>query len=702
MRLAVEVTACTPSRTGVGHYAEHLVDGLLRTCPPGDHIVLLSNTRPAPELAARWAPHLRLGGPRIRMAWMQTHVPRALAEAGADIALYPNYIVPLAAPCPAIAIVHDLAIVRSPQHFTLRKRLLYGAMLRPSIAVASVVGTVSETSRQDIVDVLGVARDRTAVFLAAANPRCFPATPGEVAAVRARHGLARPYVLTVGTLEPRKNLPLLLRAFDRLASPLPDHDLVIVGARGWLDRGLVRQIEARAGGGRVRWLGYVPVDDLAALYTGTDLFVLASEWEGFGLPVLEAMGCGAPVLATDIPALREVGGSAARFVQPGNAGALADAMLATLRDPRRRAWAHDGLSRAASFSWKRTAEAVWERAHRSAPARVARSAGGLAPDDAEALPPPLHPAPGALSAPEWALLSAVVYADMFDSPLPVDRAARTSFGVVLDEQQVRRLAGGPRLRPQVTVDASGYLVRRGREALVDAMPARLARTRTLLEASHATLAWLAALPFVRSITISGGLAHDNPGERPDVDLFVVTARGHAYTAYTLLVLATKVTSNRRLICPNYLVDECELAIAYHHDVFTAHQLQTARLFSGAATYAALCDANREWVRRFLPAVVASASAEREPAPSRTQRAGERLLASPAIERALRAAWRVRLRRMAAQRPGADVVLADGILKLHVSDYRVRVLDRFAARLDALRAELAAVEPLPSGASPVGP
>jgi glycosyltransferase involved in cell wall biosynthesis len=700
MRLAVEITACTPSRTGVGYYAEHLVDALIETRRAGDEVILLSNQQPAPELSIRWASRVRIRGPLVRVAWMQAEAPRLLAETRADVAVFPNYVVPLASPCPTVVIVHDLAILRSPQHFTLRKRLFHRAMLRPSVAAASVVGTVSEASQKDIVALLGVPRERTAVFPAAAHPSCRPATQEEVTAVRTRHGLRRPYLLTVGTLEPRKNLPTLLRAFDRLGPALHDHDLVIVGARGWLDRQLVQQIQRRAGSGRVHWLGYVPVSELAALYTGADLFVLASTWEGFGLPVLEAMACGAPVIASDIPALREVGGGAARFVPPNDAGLLAQAILQALSAPGALADARAaGRARAAEFSWERAAEAVWARARQAAPARVSHAIG-RANGDPKApapLPAPVHPPPSGLGAPEWALLATVVYADTFDSPLPLEQAVASSFGVALDEAKVRQLAKSPALKSGLTLHPGGYLVLTGREALVDAMPEREATTRALLDRCRGTLSWIARLPFVRSIVISGGLAHNNPGERPDVDLFVVSAKGRAYTTYTLLVLATKLTGNRRLICPNYLVDESELPIAYHRDLFTAHQLRTARPFSGGATYAKLCDANRDWVSRFFPAFGPLTAADATPVPSVAQRLGERALGSSALESLLRMAWRVRLRRLSAASPRADMVLGDGILKLHVSDYRSRVLDRLSARLESLRAELGnGALPLPRG------
>jgi hypothetical protein len=301
------------------------------------------------------------------------------------------------------------------------------------------------------------------------------------------------------------------------------------------------------------------------------------------------------------------------------------------------------------------------------------------------------------------LLATVVYADLFNSPLPLQQALASSFGVTFREDEVRALVRGPGLAPLLTLHPGGYLVLAGREALLDPMPEREALTRTLLDRNRGRLAALAALPFVRSLVISGGVAHKNPGNRPDVDLFVIAAGGRAYTAYTMFFLATKLTGTRHVICPNYLVDENELPIVYHRDVFTAHQLLSSRPYLGQRPYEALCRANEEWVRRLFPGF-----APREPVASPQspfwQHAGELALwpAAPALEASLRWGWRFRLRRRAAASPRGDVVLSDGILKLHLSDYRRTVLERFAARLEALRSQLGSDAPSArAGLEPVG-
>src|SRR5450631_2524684 len=222
-----------------------------------------------------------------------------------------------------------------------------------------------------------------------AHPHATPDTPPRS---RARYGIARPYILTVGTLEPRKNLPLLLRAFDRLRakvdSPAGELDLVTVGAKGWRDRELRAELALRLASGRVHLLGYVPEEDLVALYGGAVAMAYPSHFEGFGLPVIEAMACGTPVVATDVEALHEVSGGAAILVPPGDDQALAAEIARLAEDPgARRAARQRGLARAATFSWEATAERLWAVAHANRARRPARRPA------VERTAPPAGPAP---------------------------------------------------------------------------------------------------------------------------------------------------------------------------------------------------------------------------------------------------------------------------------------------------------------------
>jgi hypothetical protein len=279
-----------------------------------------------------------------------------------------------------------------------------------------------------------------------------------------------------------------------------------------------------------------------------------------------------------------------------------------------------------------------------------------------------------------------VYADLFDAPISIEEVARTCLGAQMSPADVRARVTAAPLSDLVTVDAHGIITLSGREELVARREDGVRRTAELLERHHGVIGALASLPFVRMLALSGGTAHKNARGGDDIDLFVVATAGRAYTAYTMLYLASTLTRRRGIVCPNYLVDENHLRIAYHHDLFTAHQAISLVPIAGLDTFDAFVRANEAWVRAFYPAYL-----PRPPGAtltsSRLQRVAEGALRwslGDEIERLLSIGWRFHLGRRAASAPRPDLVLDPGILKLHLSDHRRRVLDKFAGRLRSLR------------------
>jgi glycosyltransferase involved in cell wall biosynthesis len=626
---------------------------------------------------------------------MQTDAPRMLRDVGADFAVFPNYLAPLGSPCPYLNIVHDLALIRTPEFFNTRKRLLVRALLPIVSQSAAAVGTVSEASRRDVVSMLAVPEHRVVMLPGAPHPTCRPSTPAEIARVRALYHLERPYVLSVGTLEPRKNLPMLLHAFDRLlertGTASAGLDLVTIGGRGWRDRHLRAELERRLPNGRVHAIGYVPEADLVALYGGAEVLAYPSHFEGFGLPALEAMACGTPVVASDISALREVSAGAATLVPSGDEAALAASIAALVEDPVLHAAARArGLARASAFGWPKTAAALWDFARRSAFRR---------PPSVSYLPSSRPSSRGAPGAPagqppaggdqeDWAILATVAYADLFDAAVGVDDLARTCLGVRLGADEVRRRTQLAPLSELLSLDAAGLVVTlRGREDLMARRQEGVVRTTELLQRHERVISALATLPFIRMLALSGGTAHKNARGGDDIDLFVVAAGGRAYTAYTMLFLVSRITQTRGVVCPNYLVDEDHLEIAYHHDLFTAHQAISMVPIAGLDVFTRFVNANDEWIRKLYPGY-----APRPPAATlgrpRLQSVFERgvELAGDRLEQLLRVAWRLHLGRRVERATGSDLVLGGGILKLHLSDHRRRVLKRFEQRLQGLRDE----------------
>ncbi|MFN8547325.1 MAG: glycosyltransferase family 1 protein [Candidatus Eisenbacteria bacterium] len=223
--------------------------------------------------------------------------------------------------------------------------------------------TVTEAARREIIEYLDLSPERVHVVPAAPADLYRPVDdPDEIAAVRARHRLERPYLLFVGTLEPRKNLPRLLQAFARLKRELGlPHELAIVGGRGWKFDPIFATVQATGVAESVRFLDYVALADMPALYAGAELLVFPSLYEGFGVPPLEAMRVGTPVVTSDVPALREVAGDAAIQVDPFDVASIAEGMRAGLTDESRRASLKArGLLRGDLFTWDRSAEAAIE------------------------------------------------------------------------------------------------------------------------------------------------------------------------------------------------------------------------------------------------------------------------------------------------------------------------------------------------------
>jgi glycosyltransferase involved in cell wall biosynthesis len=258
----------------------------------------------------------------------------------------------------SVVTLHDLAFLLYPATHTEASRAYYAAS-GESVRRAERVIAVSQRTASDAVRLLGVDPARMRVVPEAAAPGFGPRGDAEFEATARRlHLDQRPYALFVGTLEPRKNVPLLLEAFAQVRNQL-DAQLLVVGGRGWLEEPIFAA-HARSGlGDAVRFLGSLDQDDLAALYSYASVFVLPSLYEGFGLPVLEAMACGAPVICSNAGPLPEVAGDAAVQLSPHDLAPWAQAMLAVMTDaPLASTLRQKGFDRAATYSWTRAALAT--------------------------------------------------------------------------------------------------------------------------------------------------------------------------------------------------------------------------------------------------------------------------------------------------------------------------------------------------------
>lgn len=355
MSIACDARALVGPRTGVGTWTEQLVRGF---ADRGHHVLL------AASRAIDRGPFLErreievLPPPRHRVPgslWLQHTLPSRLVAAGAHVFIGALAIVPRRCPVPAIAMVHDLTPRSLPHRHTLANRFCFNAYLESSLDEAEAVVAGSRATADELVEAHPAVARKLRVIGYGVDPFFSPAEPGDDGeTTRQRFSGGRPYVLHLGTLEPRKGIDSLVAAWERLQLVLPDSpDLVIAGGEGWSTAPILARIAASPHGERIHRPGYVSREDARALLRHAAVFVLASEAEGFGLPVAEAIACDTPVVVSDIPVLRETAGEAGLFVPVGDVEALTDAITQALETTTASRLRCFGRDRAAAFGWDR-------------------------------------------------------------------------------------------------------------------------------------------------------------------------------------------------------------------------------------------------------------------------------------------------------------------------------------------------------------
>jgi glycosyltransferase involved in cell wall biosynthesis len=369
MRIGIDARLISGRFTGDRTYWRGLLHGLaqLSICAK-DEFLLYVREMPSPDeisplgLADNFQWRV-IAGSSDRV-WSILSLPAAAKRDGVDI-VHVQYTVSPLFSVPVVATVHDISFKLFPELFNWRDRLLLNLTTPYSIRKARAVIGVSESTRSDLIKTYKAAPEKVFTTHLAADSRYSQLPDSEREAARKtlsqKYGIDSPFVLAVGVLQPRKNLPMLLRAF-RAAKVLSklDHKLVITGKRGWLTEGLddaLNQAQSSAADPSIILTGYVPDDDLPLLYNCADLFCYPSLYEGFGLPPLEAMACGCPVLTSNVSSLPEVVGDAGITLDPHNAGAWIDSISSTLASMEiRAAMTTRGIAQANRFNWLATAE----------------------------------------------------------------------------------------------------------------------------------------------------------------------------------------------------------------------------------------------------------------------------------------------------------------------------------------------------------
>jgi len=361
--IGIDATGLWGMTFGIHIYAGRLIEHLLPLAPEHDFTIYCRKAVPAsfqdlhPRVRFRVAPfrHRKF----CEQVWLSYEM------GGADLSLFhATFGRPLYCPAPVVITVHDLFTLRHPERYTALLRTYTRVAIERAARRAAAIVTPSEASRRDVIELLGVPGERvTTVPLGVDLDRFRPPTPGEIAAVRARHGLPGRFLLHVGGFSPIKNTERLAAAFARVCREpaLAGVGLVFAGKRNWQYRATLAAVQRLGIADRVTFTGYFPEEDLPALYGAAEALLYPSLIEGFGLPVLEAFACGTPVLTSDRGSLPEVAGDAALTVDPEAGEALADAMLRLARRPGERAeLAACGRRRVRAYTWQRTAERTLE------------------------------------------------------------------------------------------------------------------------------------------------------------------------------------------------------------------------------------------------------------------------------------------------------------------------------------------------------
>lgn len=358
IRVGFDGTPLLGTRSGVGYYTGRLLSAMLAMYPEWEY--LLYSNRPVGPLDADLvgARPMVSRVPSKRLIWMQCLLPALIRRSSPHLCHFPNAMAPLWQPRPFILTIHDASLFLFSNYHP-RARLLSIRLTLPILARrAAAIICVSHHARTELSRILKLDPEKVHVVYEAAPSAFRPVTDSHrLAALRQKYRLPERFLLHVGTLEPRKNLRRLVRALYRLRRRGCDIGLVLVGARGWHLNGFDAEIERLALEDAIVFTGYVPTADLPGLFSLATLFVYPSLYEGFGLPPLEAMACGAPVLASDRGSLPEICGEAAYLVDPEDEEALLEGLLTLLADGERRADLRNrGLARARAFSWKRAAQ----------------------------------------------------------------------------------------------------------------------------------------------------------------------------------------------------------------------------------------------------------------------------------------------------------------------------------------------------------
>lgn len=372
MRLGIDFTSASRERAGIGRYARELIRALSRIDQTNQYVLFVPRDAHADLLCFAWSKNFSivrapLTERYLAALWHRARIPLPIEAfiGKVDIFYSPDFLLPPTFAKRKLVTVHDLSYVRVPECFPQPLLNYLNRAVPPSLARADVILADAASTQRDVVDVYRVSPEKIRVLYAGVETRfCPDVSASSMVRVRALTR-GKPYLLSVSTLQPRKNYARLIEAFGKLISEFSrqysELQLVIAGGKGWMYEQVFQTVERLGLQERVLFPQFVSDDDLPALYAGATLFVYPSLYEGFGLPVAEAMACGAPVVSSNASSLPEVGGDAALYFDPRDVGAMAATIHRALIDAALRADLRArGFAQAKKFSWEKAARELRE------------------------------------------------------------------------------------------------------------------------------------------------------------------------------------------------------------------------------------------------------------------------------------------------------------------------------------------------------
>ena len=357
MRIGIDARMTYYRRAGISQYTLQLIEGLARCDTKDEFVILQSRKSREPILERPNFSTRRLYTPSHHRL-EQFSLPLEISHLRLDVLHSTDFIPPFRRNCRSVITVHDLVFLMYPDLLTKDAARYYG-QIDQAVRHTDAIIAVSQATKMDVMRLLGVAENRITVIYESASPIFRPLNKGEVTErIRSRFGVEDDFLLFVSTIEPRKNVPNLLRAFRLLLDNYhPKAKLLLAGEKGWLSEEAFELADELGLGEDALFLGRVSTEELLWLYNGARALVAPSLYEGFGLPPLEAMACGTPVVTSNLSALPEVVGDAGVLVDPRDVDALAVALWRILSDEQLRASLIDkGFKRAAVFSWDKAAQ----------------------------------------------------------------------------------------------------------------------------------------------------------------------------------------------------------------------------------------------------------------------------------------------------------------------------------------------------------